>query len=178
MHNKFVKLQDISPIQRQLTGLPFGIYDYEHNLLDKLHLDINARHREHAEKQTVLDAIKDRHLLISQNRYSLSQAYMRDVGEIGVEHALTRLLIVNGKRLQFLMSDIFFQIADGPVRYNQLPLCFGVDEDLKTWLETIPLDATLFESSGLRRAIRDAIFEAKRPPPATRGRVRKRKVAA
>lgn len=161
MHDKYVKLQDISPLQDQLTGLPFGIYDLEHHLFNSLNVYVYHRHRDHDKKEEVLKAIRDRWFLINNNRAQLSKMYERAYESIGVINGLTRVIEIDQQRVQFLVSDIQFTISDSIVRYKQPPLCFRVDEDYKTWLETVQVVEKLFETSGLRADISEAIAKAR-----------------
>jgi hypothetical protein len=137
MTNKTVQLLDISPFQQSIACLPFGIYDWGHQLLQDLYNEVARRHGDDDNRVIMMNALLARHQLISQNRYALANMHGKPQEKIQVYHLLSSVLEVNGKNVQFVYSDIYVPLHDAKMRLAQLPLCFILSEDLKTWKEIV-----------------------------------------
>jgi hypothetical protein len=135
MTEKTVQLLDISPLQHHLTCLPFGIYDWGHQLLQALHSEVARRHGDGPNRMMMANCLVSRFQLISQNRYGLANLHHKAPEDIQVYHLLSSVQEVDGKNVQFLYSDILVPLQDGKARFSQPPLCFILNEDLKTWKE-------------------------------------------
>ncbi|BAQ02630.1 hypothetical protein AVU38_gp102 [Ralstonia phage RSL2] len=133
---RYVNIRDLHPTQRELTGLPFGLYSEENEFLRKL---LNYVHRYHRaeDKDEVLFVLQQRYETMVQNAYALTVQLMRKPEEVHVLNQLTPLIEgESGMRFQLLQSDITVDVDDGVKRYKQPGLVFIVGEDNHTWIRT------------------------------------------
>ncbi|HEX9136129.1 MAG TPA: hypothetical protein VF905_04180 [Nitrospirota bacterium] len=147
MTEKTVQLLDISPHQRNLTCLPFGIYDWSHQLLQALHNEVARRHGDDATRIMMANALVGRYQIVTQNRFGLANIHHKAPEQIQVYHLLSRVMEVEGQHVQYLYSDIIVPLHDAKLRLAQPPLCIILNEDLKTWKEIALLVGQLCEDS-------------------------------
>lgn len=138
MVDKIVNLRDISPLQSEITCLPFIILDEDFLLLERLHLEINRRHGDFQNRKIMQDAIFERHNLISNNRVALANEFERPVSEIYVENKLSKVLEDKGLYFQYLTTDLIVHLQDSRSRFKQSPIYFILSEDHKTWQQLVP----------------------------------------
>lgn len=139
---RWIHMRDLSSLQKELTGLPFGIYAEDNDFLEKLYNYVNRYHRSEG-KEAVLQSLQTRYTIMSNNRHGLARAYERDVSEIRVLNQLTPLMEAqeaeDGEdrlRFQLLTNDIYIDINDCTPRFKQPGQVFIVGEDNHTWIRT------------------------------------------
>lgn len=144
---RYVNIRDLHPTQRELTGLPFGLFSEDNGFLKKLY-DYVARYHRSEEKDEVLFVLQQRYELMAQNTYALTRELMRKPEDVHVLNQLTPLLEgEHGVRFQLLQTDIAVDIDDTTVRYKQPGQIFIVGEDNHTWIRTALRVGQLEESA-------------------------------
>lgn len=133
---RYINIRDLHPTQRELTGLPFGLYSEGNEFLKKL-LEYVARYHHAEDKDEVLFVLQQRYELMVQNTYALTRELMRKPEDVHVLNQLTPLLEgEHGVKFQLLQTDIAVEIDDTTVRYKQPGQVFIVGEDNHTWIKT------------------------------------------
>lgn len=133
---RYIHIRDLSPMQRELTGLPFGLHDDGDMLLKKLHEYVYRRH--HSEgKDEILAVLAERYKVMWFNTQGLAQSYERDPTTVKMNIALSPLMDSEfGEKFQLLTTDISFDISDSKIRFTQPAQVFIVGEDNHTWIRT------------------------------------------
>lgn len=149
MNSRSINIRDISRLQRELTCLPFGIYDDDHVLLNRIYEDVNRRHREHKDRNMVLHELETRYKDITQNRAWLSRAHEIPLSQVKVRHELTPVVKHDDRYIQLLISDIATPLHDSLMFHKLPPLCFTLSEDFKIWMAIELLDEQRCEDSEL-----------------------------
>ena len=148
-NTRYINMLDLSPQQRELTGLPFGLYAEDNSFLEKLYNYVWKFHKTE-DKGEILHVLQLRYELMSQNRYQLARLYERPIEEIRVLNQLTPLMeSENGLRFQLLSSSIAVDISDSTARYTQSGQVFIVGEDNHSWIRTALRVEQLEESKEL-----------------------------
>lgn len=146
---RFIHIRDLSPLQRELTGLPFGLYAEDNEFLKKIHNYVNRFHRSE-DKGEILFVLEQRYMLMEQNAYSIAQSFMREEKEMHILNQLTPLIEgEGGVKFQVLKTDIAVDLEDSTVRFTQPAQIFIVGEDNHTWTKTALRVEQLEESAGL-----------------------------
>uniref|UniRef100_A0AAU7PFE8 Uncharacterized protein n=1 Tax=Burkholderia phage vB_BgluM-SURPRISE13 TaxID=3159457 RepID=A0AAU7PFE8_9VIRU len=133
---RYIHIRDLSPLQRELTGLPFGLYSDENEFLRKLY-DYVARYHRTEDKDEVLFVIQSRYQVMVQNAYSIAQSFMREPNEVHILNQLSPLIVGEyGVNFQLLQTDISVDIEDSTIHFRQPGQVFIVGEDNHTWIKT------------------------------------------
>lgn len=132
---RWIHMRDLSSLQKELTGLPFGLYAEDNDFLEKLYSYVSRYHRSE-EKDSVLRTLQTRYTIMSNNRHGLARAYEREVSEIRVLNQLSPVLENDGLKFQLLTNDIYIDIDDCTPRFKQPGQIFIVGEDNHTWIKT------------------------------------------
>jgi len=133
---RYVNVRDLSPLQRELTGLPFGLYSEENEFLKKLFVYVE-RFNHSEDKGEILFVLHGRYELMMQNAYSLAYNLMREEKDVRILNQLSP--VIDGAydtKFQLLQSEIAVDIDDSTVRYKQPGLIFILGEDNQTWIKT------------------------------------------
>lgn len=140
MTDRYISLHDISPKQREITCMPFGIVDHDNELVKRLYDAVYKQHKTHPNKPLVLKALEDRHNLVLTNRHELAKLHILEVEKVEVIHQLTGVLPFKNNQIQILTSDVVIPLTDGFMRFRQPRLCFFINEDNKTWEKVVKYD--------------------------------------
>lgn len=140
MIDKNISLHDISPKQREITCMPFGIIDRDNELVRRLYDAVYKQHKPHPNKPLVLKALEDRHNQVLENRHKLAMLHILEIEKVEVIHQLTSVLPFKNNQIQILTSDVVVPLMDGFMRFRQPPLCFFINEDNKTWEKVVMHD--------------------------------------
>jgi hypothetical protein len=133
---RFIHIRDLSPLQRELTGLPFGLYSDENEFLRKLYNYVAHYHRAE-DKEEVMFVLQTRYQAMVQNAYSLAQTFMRKPEDMHILNQLSPLIEgEHGVKFQLLQTDIAVDIEDSVIRFKQPGQVFIVGEDNHTWIRT------------------------------------------
>lgn len=133
---RYVNIRDLHPTQRELTGLPFGLFSEDNGFLKKL-LEYVFRYHRSEDKEEVLFVLQQRYELMVQNTYALTRELMRKSEDVHVLNQLSPLIVgEHGVKFQLLQTDIAVDIDDTTVRYKQPGQIFIVGEDNHTWIKT------------------------------------------
>lgn len=133
---RYINIRDLSPLQRELTGLPFGLYSEENEFLRTLYNYVAKFH--HSEDiGEVLFVLQQRYELMVQNTYSLTQGLVREEKDVHIRNQLTQVIDDgHGVKFQLLQTDIVVDLDDSSARYTQPGQVFIVGEDNHTWIKT------------------------------------------
>lgn len=133
---RYINIRDLHATQRELTGLPFGLFSEDNEFLRKL-LEYVARYHHAEDKGEVLFVLQQRYELMVQNTYALTRELMRKPEDVHVLNQLTPLIEgEGGVKFQMLLTDIAVDIDDTVTRYKQPAQVFIVGEDNHTWIKT------------------------------------------
>lgn len=135
MTDKYINLRDISPKQRQITCLPFGIIDKDSELIRRLYDAVYKQHKDHPNKPFILKALEDRHNGMLEKRFKLAKLHECEQEKLTVTHQLSGVLPFKNDYMQVLLSDIAIPLSDGFIRFRDQPICFFLNEEQTTWVK-------------------------------------------